>query len=409
MTALIPFVTSGDRPNGHGPEEERAEQTGFRDGILGQIWIEQKRVLEHEAEKQRIEEACTVEKKIDEASARLRSTSETRDRDRLELERIDRQFSLNAADRDANPSAYSLPMGILYVLIGLLFIGADYPLTRFVVADVIQIDGEAHQILVACGFVMSGFFFKFIADQLTRPKHQMGRLQRWLTSGLSTLIILSMLFTVVVSLFLFGLMRGKALAEDRASGDPEEMTVTATVAPTMTSTTGSATGTIDAVRKMPLTDLSDVSFVALGLMLPIFGGIFTSAGTSRWRNWMRMRHLTGKQQEQRKISDESSAIYYRDSAAVDQLRRDLDVVRRRPALTDGLYHSYLHAYEHGFCWPELRDEGAGMATRVRTVIARWFSMAEQSRNLRRTEKIASLAVNGVSASPTAPAGSKDVW
>lgn len=383
---VLPVALPADEPT-------RIEREGFRDGVLGQTWREYGKILEAKAEARRVEDECEAQKRRELQRAEMRLAREGEERLRDESERIEREYQMVASDRDRKPSSYSRPWGLIFVGLAVLLVFADFPLTRQIVSAM-SIGSDSvwtiEQILVAAGIVVISLFFKLLADPFTQPQYLMSRWTRVIMRTLSVLIAIVVLVGVVGTLFLLGMFRGGAIASEAGGDTVVEETFTATSSDTAappSTTTDPAAGSVD-TRLRTLERFRDFTFVVLGLTLPIIGGIFASVGMARIHNQSRLRNLAEERAELRTTHDAAARQARMAEAAVESVGHDLAAIRARVALAGGEMHSYLHAYETGFCSPEAARGRVGLASRLRETVEKWVAIIDQSQNLVRTEVVA---------------------
>jgi hypothetical protein len=413
-------------PDGYGPDE-KTWQAGFNDGVLGQTWLEFRRILGYESERERIEKVCEIDKAIAAAQAKVAIARDAYDRERFDLERVERQYMQTSNDCNQSPNHYSRRTGNVFVMLAILLIFADIPLTMSIIKEM-NIGGGGwpgllEQLLVAAGVVVISLVFKLLADPFTRPKYLMPRTLRWFVIGpLSVVIGVAVGVFVIAVLAGLGAFRGQQIAAQSASSQATPITLsgTASATPDATSTATPPAATASAPpagtpapapsgnfggmvgqytnvattaqRLHNLNVLSFWTFVALGLLLPLTGGIFASTGLARVHNVARLEHLEKEKQKQRAAHDVSFSSFQQEASVLEKLRRDHDAARRIPHLSDGRYRVYLHAYERGLCSPELRDSG-GLTRRVRVLVTRWLAIGEQLRNSARTTAVATHSSN----------------
>ncbi|HEX8152129.1 MAG TPA: hypothetical protein VF698_03340, partial [Thermoanaerobaculia bacterium] len=128
---VIPAVPGPtDDPAMKHASDDRAWSTGLNDGMLGQTWREQRRVLEFEAESVRLDATCRIDQQLEDARAAERLAVEAHAREKATFEKIGAQLSATTADRAGHPSSYSRLLGSVYIAFAMLLIAADFPLTR---------------------------------------------------------------------------------------------------------------------------------------------------------------------------------------------------------------------------------------------------------------------------------------
>jgi hypothetical protein len=200
-------------------------------------------------------------------------------------------------------------------------------------------------------------------------------------------------------LTLLGMFRAGAISADADAGAGSGVRVT-TSAPR----TGVTPPTSAESRVTALEGFRDRTFVVMGLILPIIGGIFASVGMARLHNALRYRRLTRERHRLRYLLDEASRTSNNAAAAARSLNHDLTAIQQQVAVTSGQYHSYLHAYETGLCDPDRERGGVRMATRLRDMVEKWMAIADQTQNRVRTEIVSdSAASRSPRAAPAGPA------
>lgn len=376
----IPIPPPADR-------QTEAERAGLHDGALGQTWREYKKILEFQAEQRRVEDACTARKQLELLKAELSVAVEDERVIRIEYDQVEEHYRIVASDKDRKPSAYSGLWGVIFVLLAIILVGADFPLTRQIVSAM-SIGTDANwtieQVLVSIGIVAMSLFFKLLTDPFTQPLYMMGQVRRTIMQIISGVLFVGLMGGVVTMLVLLGMFRAGAIGVDAGADEP--VTATAPAAPSGVTTTAGPASTIDS-RLHALEAFRDQTFVVMSLILPVIGGIFASVGMSRIHNAGRFRYLRRERHRLRFLLDKAMQVSQRIAAAVRGTAHDLAAIENRAILASGEYHQYLHSYQTGVCNPALERPQSGMAARVRHIVEKWTDIVDQTQNLVRTEAV----------------------
>lgn len=362
------------------------EEAGLHDGALGQTWREYLKVLEHQAEQRRIDDVCATSKRMESQQAEFAIASENESIVRGEFNRVEEHYRLVADDKDRKPAAYNGLWGVVFIILAVLLVCADFPLTRQIVSAMSigsDVNWTIEQVLVSIGIVAMSLFFKLLIDPFTAPQYLMGKVRRIVTQLISGTLFVCLLGGVITMLILLGMFRAGTVGANTDTG-PSAVT-TATEPPGAPAPSG-----ID-VQLRALEKFRDQTFVVMSLILPVIGGIFASVGMARIHNAFRYRHLHGERHRLRIILDQSTEKTQMAAALLRSSGHDLSAIRDRVTLANGEYHSYLHTYQTGLCRPEIDRGTPGMASRLREMVEKWAAIVDQTQNFVRTDQVSTDA------------------
>jgi hypothetical protein len=375
-------------------DRERAWLKGHEDGVLGQTWLEHRRILEYETGRERGEKSFNIERSLAEAEASLEFARESAGRAREELDRVDIQLRAATVDHDGNPGNYSRSTGWLYLFFALILVVADFPLSKMI-GNVMMNERSDSPFLsessaVAAGIVVISLFFKLIADPFMRPRYLMHPWLAWMSWSVSRIAGVILMVAVAASVAMLGAFRGQAVAVNSADTAPPVRVLGSDRS--VTETTGAAASR---PRSATLLDrLSDIeflsrwAFVTLGLTLPIVGGIFASAGAAKLHNASHLSEIRKAGDARRRAYETYAQELNARSAEHGKLKKELEAIAQTPMSADGQYHLYLHGYERGFCSAAFNEHGEGISDAVRLFVFKWLAIAQQTQNNVRTASIA---------------------
>jgi hypothetical protein len=360
---------------------------GHDDGFTGQTWLEHRRMLGFEAEREHALQRGEIEKRIGRAKAELTVATQVASHEEEGFRAIEQQLADATLDRDRYPTQYSRWMGAAFLLCALAIVGADFPLSRAIAVQILHRRAAAifsHANLVAWGIVSMGLFFKLVADPFMRPRYLMHRYLRPFSWGLSIIIALALALALAGVLGMLGIFRGETMTPPAPSstatlyGAPS-----ASLAPTSQNTVAGAKPLLDQLSDVGV--VARITFLALALVLPILGGIFAATGSARLHNAVQLRRFQHVY-DARKLAYESVASQVHEKTAeVANYQQDLAAAASQGVLADKRYHTYLHGYERGTCAAEATP---GIAAEVLHFISRWVAAAHQRENFIRTTAIA---------------------
>jgi len=251
---------------------------------------------------------------------------------------------------------------------------------------------------VAAGIVVISLFFKLAADPFMRPRYLMPPWLAWMSWSISRILGIALVITVAASVAMLGAFRGQAVAINRVDSSSSMRIFTE---PAGTSSGGGANGEATArpsppggdQQKATLDRLFDIeflsrwAFITLGLMLPIIGGIFASAGAARFHNAGYLAEATRAFAARQTEYEAALTHLHGKLAERAKLSRERSGIARTPTLSDGQYRVYLHGYERGMCTPP-DGSGIGASEGVQQFVMRWLAIAQQIQNRVRTAEIA---------------------
>jgi hypothetical protein len=367
-------------------------QAGYEDGTIGQTWLEHRRVLQSEAEHDKAVEVAGVEQRLEAARAEFAILNAEADRERQQFERLAAQMEHATTDRDRYPSQYSVPMGLTFIACAVLLLLADFPLSRAIAVEILHEEAGAffsHTTAVALGIVGMGLFFKILADPFTRPRYMLPRPLRPITWVMTSCLAVFLAGALAVVLGMLGVFRADTMNEEMDAGSSP---IVYGATPVPTPMAPPRTGIVDALRRafdgLEIGFVAKVAFLALGLVLPILGGIFLSTGAARLHNWHFVKRLERRYPEQRARYEEKTRSQHNCTATISTLDRERKLALGRPTLANSRYHRYLHGYERGLCSASVSATGIG--TEVQSFVRRWLSAARQRESMLRTQDVSSM-------------------
>lgn len=395
---LIPTVLPSDEAR---IPRDAFWMAGFDDGQVGQTWLEHERILRVDAERERADEIAECEQRVERAKADGEIANGVHAREQERYERVAEQYRKAAEDREKNPSQYSRAMSIIFILLAVAILGADYPLSQAISKEIIQETG-LESWFIAGGIVAMGLFFKIVADSFMTPRyllHPVVRPFTWIVTAILAVIIAVTLSAVLV---LLGIFRGDTLKKtestDTTFSAPVTTTATTTASSTAPKPSSGVGATLQGAFSLEPSLVAKVAFLALGLLLPILGGIFASTGTARWHNHEQLKRLHARYDESHAAYEAVVRQMHEQSARLRTAEGELNSLKSRTTLVGNRYHTYLHGYERGLCDPAAVE--GNISDAVVAFVRRWLTIARQRENLLRTEAIA--RANGGAAQSNQP-------
>jgi hypothetical protein len=275
---------------------------GWIDGRLGQPVEDNEKLLRAYADLDRIDQADSMRRRIAQLRSEVEVEGELVEQQAEVLKKAtDRLRSVND-EREEKLQEFSLALGIIYLLAGLLLFISDIPLSLRLVAEGYDIPIEARlpdgstllidevfvkplqviqylwePLILALGIALAGVFVKIFIDEVI-----------WKSGGREDNPWRVRIFLSITALLFVGTLI--AVGSFRAQRQAQQASAASSFVPSfaVSASGGSPVAGAGAAsaQESPETDWGFWSFLSITLMLPIVGGICFLSGWSRIQKWM---------------------------------------------------------------------------------------------------------------------------
>lgn len=264
------------------------------------------------------------------------------------LQQLERKFHFG-------PQNFSLPLGIFYILVGVIMIASDYPLSYAVTNEGFRTPNEYHGILLCMGIIFSSIYIKiyydeFIAPEMEKlvtqfhtknlPEVNIEEIKKaknifWIRFTFKTVILIITLGTII-ALANYRSEIFERIAGTRYKNKMEESHPSSGSNPLLKET------------KDKEEENGNTVFVLLSVMFPLIGAISLALGTGKISNHAQRRIGEKKQQKLTKKHNENTSLLNQKKIQKAKIDRYLEWCSSDSSFTDFNTTTATKCYEHGY-------------------------------------------------------------
>jgi hypothetical protein len=372
-------------------------QLGWTDGRNGQPSKTNESIIDSYTELKYLEEYAAEEQKLHQAEARVKYLQSLCGRIKAKLDQLQSLHDELWQTVSKRVSDHSLLLAIIYLLVAIMLILADIPLSLTLVARGFQLKTEVldpntgeitsvndlltapfvtitrlwEPLIMSIGIALSGVFIKYFLDevlfrertQATEPAKRFFRDVVFIRKTVLWVLFLGFISTIVIlGFFRADIQRQERLYQLR----------------TQTMVDGRTRGLTDQeiernyeFQKQEMLDRdswAEWAFISLTLMFPLVSGICFSAGWSRLektqpyigprlRFGATKRSLSRLEKRYDKAFEELTRADEDFKAQTNKMERERNVFKKRELLIKLQNGIYVHGYERGQTVPDTLDAG----------------------------------------------------